>query len=282
MHRAPEEEWRYVPDAHEPIVSRELFDKVQRMFRDRAKEFGEKMAVNEEARNSIVNYFKGKIYCGDCGKRMRFVKPSDKRRSIDQERSVYVCGGYLDSGYRRCTRHSIRYPVVADAVFSVTRAQMDMALKKEQLVRQMRGTEKEKRLIDRYVGQINYLSQELKKINGRREALYENFAEEILDEAEYQLAKKKYDEDAQTVQKKLAEAQEKKRQLDEVLTFDNEWLKAMHRFEDAKGIDAALVDSLVRAVKIYEDDRVEVELDYSKQKSAFEQIIAEMEGDGCE
>jgi DNA invertase Pin-like site-specific DNA recombinase len=282
MHRAPEEEWRYVPDAHEPIVSRELFDKVQRIFADRAESYGRKVEKNAEAREKVKNYFKNKIFCGDCGKRMRFIKPSDRRREGGQDNATYACGGYLDSGYRRCSRHGIRYPVVADAVFAVIREQVNLALEQEQLVRQMRGTAREKHLIDSYVGQINYLAQELKKINGRREALYENFAEGILDEAEYQFAKKKYDEQADMVQKKLSEAKQKKRQLYEVLTLDNGWLKAMHEAQNVDGIHAGLVDALVRSVKIYEDKRIEVELNYGEQKSVFEKVILEMEGEGRE
>ena len=51
MHRAPEEEWRYVPDAHEPIISQELFDKVQKMFADRAEKFKAKMDENAMLRS---------------------------------------------------------------------------------------------------------------------------------------------------------------------------------------------------------------------------------------
>ena len=41
------------------------------------------------------------------------------------------------------------------------------------------------------------------KSNVLAEALFENFAEGILDEAEYQFAKKKYDEEAKEIEKKL-------------------------------------------------------------------------------
>jgi hypothetical protein len=282
MHRAPEEEWRYVPDAHEPIVSQELFDRVQKMFDDRAEKFAEKMAANAEDRAKIINFFKGKIYCGDCGKRMRFVKSTDKRYPIDQNHAYYVCGGYLDSGYRKCSRHHTRYPVIADAVFSCIKSQIDMALMQEKLIRQMRGSIKEKNLMDQYVGQINYLSQELKKINGKRETLFENFAEGILDEAEYQFAKKKYDEEADSVQTKLSEWQTKKKQLDSALSLDNKWLKAMHDAENYTEINAELVKHLVSSVRIFEGNHIEVVLNYGEQKSLLEQIAHEMAGDGSE
>lgn len=282
MHRAPEEEWRYVPDAHEPIISQELFDKVQKMFADRAKNFKAKMDKNAPLRELVTNHFKGKIYCGDCGKRMRFVKPTDRRYPVDQDHAIYVCGGYLDSGYSRCSRHSIRYPVVAEAVLAAIKVQLDFALKQEQLIRQMRGSEREKNLIDKYVGQINYLSQELKKINGKRESLFENFAEGILDETEYQFAKKKYDEEAADMEKKLAVEKAKKVQLDDVLSLSNEWLGAIQQAENITEIDSGLVKHLVRSVKVFEDNRVEVELNFAEQRNIFNLIIAEMVGDGHE
>ena len=282
MHRAPEEEWRYVPDAHEPIISQELFDKVQKMFADRAEKFKAKMDENAPLRELVTNHFKGKIYCGDCGKRMRFVKPTDKRYPVDQDHAVYVCGGYLDSGYSRCSRHSIRYPVVADAVLAAINIQLELALKQEQLVRQMRGSVKEKNLIDKYVGQINYLSQELKKINGKRESLFENFAEDILDEAEYQFAKKKYDDEAAEIEKKLTVEKAKKVQLDDILSLSNEWLVAIHEAENVTEIDVGLVKHLVSAVKIFEDNRVEVELNFGDQRNIFNRIIAEMAGESNE
>lgn len=282
MHRAPEEEWRYVPDAHEPIISQELFDKVQKMFADRAEKFKAKMDENAPLRELVTNHFKGKIYCGDCGKRMRFVKPTDKRYPIDQDHAVYVCGGYLDSGYSRCSRHSIRYPVVADAVLAAINIQLELALKQEQLIRQMRGSVKEKNLIDKYVGQINYLSQELKKLNGKREALFENFAEGILDEAEYQFAKKKYDDEAAEIEKKLTVEKAKKVQLDDILSLSNEWLVAIHKAENVTEIDVGLVKHMISAVKIFEDNRVEVELNFGDQRNIFNRIIAEMAGEANE
>ena len=282
MHRAPEEEWRYVPDAHEPIISQELFDKVQKMFADRAEKFKAKMDENAPLRELVTNHFKGKIYCGDCGKRMRFVKPTDKRYPVDQDHAVYVCGGYLDSGYSRCSRHSIRYPVVADAVLAAINMQLELALKQEQLIRQMRGSVREKNLIDKYVGQINYLSQELKKINGKREALFENFAEGILDEEEYQFAKKKYDEEAKEIEKKLTVEKAKKVQLDDILSLSNEWLVAIHKAENITEIDAGLVKHLVSSVKIFEDNRIEVKLNFGDQRNIFNRIIAEMAGEANE
>ena len=275
-HRAKPDEWRCIPDVHEAIVSQELFDKVQAIFEERSERMQKKWAESKQVRDNIVNLFVKRIYCGDCGKRMRFVKGNNALRDKNFYYTNYVCGGYLDSGYRNCTRHSTRYQDVVDAVFVAMQVQMEYALNQEKMMQKLRGTAKERNLIDQYVAKVNYLTQELKKINSRREGLFESFAEGILDEADYQYAKKSYDEEYASLEKQLSEAKLRKRELDGVLTANNEWLKAMHKVEDATELNQDLVNALVKNVLIYEDNRVEVEFKFREQKDVFDRIFREM------
>ena len=275
-HRAKPDEWRCIPDAHEAIVSQELFDKVQKIFDERSERMQKKWAESKQVRDKIVNLFVKRIYCGDCGKRMRFVKGNNELRDKNFYYTNYVCGGYLDSGYRNCTRYSIRYQDVVDAVFAAMQVQMEYALNQEKMMQKLRGTAKERNLIDQYVAKVNYLTQELKKVNSRREGLFESFAEGILDEADYQYAKKSYDEEYASLEKQLSEAKSRKKELDGVLTANNEWLQAMHKVEDATELDQDLVDALVKKVLIYEDNRVEVEFKFRDQKDVLDRIFREM------
>ena len=275
-HRAKPDEWRCIPDAHEAIVSQELFDKVQKIFDERSERMQKKWAESKQVRDKIVNLFVKRIYCGDCGKRMRFVKGNNALRDKNFYYTNYVCGGYLDSGYRNCTRHSIRYQDVVDAVFAAMQVQMEYALNQEKMMQKLRGTAKERNLIDQYVAKVNYLTQELKKVNSRREGLFESFAEGILDEADYQYAKKSYDEEYASLEKQLSEAKSRKKELDGVLTANNEWLQAMHKVEDATELDQDLVNALVKKVLIYEDNRVEVEFKFRDQKDVLDRIFREM------
>ena len=275
-HRAEPDEWRCIPDAHEAIVSQELFDKVQKIFDERSARMQKKWAESKQVRDKIVNLFVKRIYCGDCGKRMRFVKGNNALRDKNFYYTNYICGGYLDSGYRNCTRHSIRYQDVVDAVFAAMQVQMEYALNQEKMMQKLRGTAKERNLIDQYVAKVNYLTQELKKVNSRREGLFESFAEGILDEADYQYAKKSYDEEYASLEKQLSEAKSRKKELDGVLTANNEWLQAMHKVEDATELDQDLVNALVKKVLIYEDNRVEVEFKFREQKDVLDRIFREM------
>jgi hypothetical protein len=165
---------------------------------------------------------------------------------------------------------------VVDAVFSAMKVQMEFALDQERMMQRLRGTAKERNLIDQYVAKVNYLTQELKKVNSRRESLFESFADGILDEADYQYAKKSYDDEYAGLEKQLTEAKCKKKELDGVLTANNEWLQAMHKVENAAELDQDLVNALVKKVLVYEDNRVEVEFKYKDQKDVIDRVFKEL------
>jgi hypothetical protein len=55
-------EWIITPNTHEPIVSRELFDKVGRLYAS---------PLIPAKKKESDNIFKGKIFCGHCGYAMR-------------------------------------------------------------------------------------------------------------------------------------------------------------------------------------------------------------------
>ena len=78
--RASADEWTVVRDTHEAIVSRELFDAVQKAL-DRAAQ----QAKGREIHCWSPNLLRGKIFCTHCGHSLHRQKCVAKRR-----RTVYV------------------------------------------------------------------------------------------------------------------------------------------------------------------------------------------------
>lgn len=275
IHRADPSEWMIHENMHEAIVSRELFEQVQKMFSDRKSSFAEIMDENKEERSKYINLFRNKIYCGDCGKRMRFIRGHDKRN--DKWHMTFACGGYIDSHYTRCSRHGITYEEVVAAVMETVKIQLEYVLQQEKLIRKMRGTSGEKSLLDSYIAKVNFISQEINKVNSYRENLYEKYLEGVLDESEYQFAKKKYDEQIRELNPKLEEARKKKRELDDVLTLNNKWIRAIHQVGQTSELNEKHVKELVKEVRVYENRAVEVELNYGEAREVLCFIMAELE-----
>ena len=85
-------------DTHEAIVSRKLFDMVQRHFagRKRPDQQGE------------MDKYAGNLFCGECGQKLYL----HRGKRIKPECNFFQCGGYQTKGGQHCTAHYIREQIL--------------------------------------------------------------------------------------------------------------------------------------------------------------------------
>ena len=275
VHRAPKEEWRILEGMHEPIVSRELFDRVQEIFDEHRKTIAEKYSKNEKNREGIDNRFRGRIVCGDCGKNMRFLRVQAKYRKGMY--GTYTCGGYIDSRRARCSRHYIRASEVEDAVSAAIREQLAQAADMEETMARTKGGSGEKNRLDAFSARISRLVQEISKTNARRQGLYEDYVSGMLDEGEYQYARKEYEDRAGRLNRELDEARKEKEQFQAVFSRDNRWLRKIRMADGAAELTDEIIGELTDEVRIFEDRRVEIVFKYTEDRKKLETVLAEME-----
>ena len=96
-------------NTHEPIISQELWDSVQKR---------KKRANRTAARGTHSNRLSGYLFCADCGRRMTLqTHYSKKDRSLQYS---YRCGGYA-SRVNSCTAHSISADNVEALILSTVK-----------------------------------------------------------------------------------------------------------------------------------------------------------------
>ena len=99
-------EWIIVRDRHEPLVSKQIFDAVQR----------QRAARRCDRKGAFQNLFSGLAFCADCGKAMSTVG-TRKRGSA----ANLACGAYKLHGSSACTNHFIRYEALYQCVLDAVR-----------------------------------------------------------------------------------------------------------------------------------------------------------------
>ena len=89
-------------NTHEAIVSRGLFDAVQKHFegRKRPDQQGE------------IDKYAGYLFCGECGQKLYL----HRCKSLAPEKNFFQCGGYQTKGGAHCTAHYIREQVLDEIV----------------------------------------------------------------------------------------------------------------------------------------------------------------------
>lgn len=141
------------------------------------------------------------------------------------------------------------------------------------VIKRLKGGAGERRLSDQYQGKVNNLSLQLSKINEKKERLYENMVEGILEEEEYQFAKKQYESEYQRLQVALDEARKTKDSFDKVMSLDTDWMQAVKGLGNMDELSADVVKAIVARVSIFEGKRVQIDLKYHDKAAEVAAIV---------
>lgn len=152
----PREEWIIVEDKHAPIISQELFDKVQAIVKIKRRD------------NSmdVPNIFAGYIFCSDCGKRLNLYNKNHKRGH-----TYYICNSYR-RGTRRgenrlCSNHSTRADDINEMTLTLIRLAVQATLDVDKFVEALLATSENDNAEQKTLARLKKREGELKLLTKR-------------------------------------------------------------------------------------------------------------------
>ena len=119
--RQPADKWIIVEGTHEPIVSREVYEKAQSILTRRTR-----VTPGENQ----VNIFAGLLRCADCKKAMN---RRHNKHSYGTY-TYYVCSTFKKMDRGACTKHTIRLDRLEEAVLVAIRMQIQLAVDMKQAI----------------------------------------------------------------------------------------------------------------------------------------------------
>ena len=269
-HRADRGEWQVYPGMHEAIVSKEQFEQVQKILKGKSDVYATRVKVSKKRLDKLINMYEGKIYCGDCGKRMRFLKQYIS--SKDYYRLKFACGGYLDSWNRECSRHSIGMDEVSEAVQAAIQEQMLFLDRCEEL-NKVSGSKRDAILRRKLV----FMTKELEAVSVEKNVLFEKYVECQVSRDEYDCQRAELDERQKRLERELKAGKKKEREHESVLNGMNGWAQTVRKAGKQAKFTKELVEELVDRVLVYEDKRVEIIFRFVEEREELERLIAELE-----
>lgn len=259
--KVPQEEWIVFKDAHEAIISRELFEKVQEITRSNANRFKESKKETGPERSRIMDLFEGKSFCADCGSKMYFIKVKMKPGS-QKMYGKYYCSQYHRTNGVSCTCHGISKRKLDEKVLAAINMQVDVALEKEKLIRKFCGSKEDKKTRSGMNREIQGAAGEIERMRLRKTRLYEDFVSGILDENEYTYAKCGYEEELERLDKRMQDLLEKRKAYEEAVSSDNRWISGLKRIKGKKKLTQEMVDAVVDRVVIHEGRSINLVMKY--------------------
>ncbi len=210
-----EEDWIVIENNHEPIVPRELWDKV--------RELEASVSTGKRDKKGNLAPLSGLLYCDSCGYKMKQTWVKGKK---DQKESAYCCGYHARYGKGYCTTHHIRTCILEELVVTDIRAKLQLIIDEDKARKQFlekksglhnaqtASDTKRKREIEKRLAELETLTQ----------SVYENMvlgkvAEDVclglLDK--YQVEKKKLQTELDEIQTRLDTFTQDEHDVDEFI-----------------------------------------------------------------
>lgn len=115
-HKIDESEWIVIPNQHEPLISREMFEAVQEKMKQKAVR-----VFRGRGRKSL---FARVAFCADCRAGMNF----------KNDRQSYVCSTYQKNTVKKCSSHIIKHDALKQVVLANLKDLLSNSLNMQSLV----------------------------------------------------------------------------------------------------------------------------------------------------
>lgn len=245
-HKTPREEWTVWHDRHEPLVTKQDFETAQAMLDETADKLSEKPVYQTDT----VDCFPGKIYCAECGKRMRYQKLCYQ----DRNGSIYYCSKENGEGWHQQVHADFLKLFAADQMQLLIQWMCDRKTMIDKVKCSSRGTEN----LFAAKRKAAKLRMELERTESQLETLYEHLADGILTAEDYQELRKHYAGEKERLLSKMQEAEQEQRYADMQVGRFLDWQAKLEQHLGNPAFSQKLADQLIDRIIVSGSGKIEI------------------------
>lgn len=227
----PKERWIRVEGTHEPIISIELWNRVQQMMQNHSKP----MCTGQ------IGLFAGKTRCMYCGYTMascknreyRYLKCSSRHFSNDSCKGAFIAQRFLEQA-------------VLNELNQIIRKYFDEPAAEERLIFN-RNSQSMKKTMQRELDNSRNRLDDLKKAV---QNMYIDKAKGIISEAEYMDFKNSFQKEMLTCQNRIHELEEQRNFLEQQVQSQRSKTDILKAYANVEKLDRDIMDKLVDYIEI--------------------------------
>ena len=156
-----EKDWIITPNAHKPLISRELFDKVQDIINSKGVRKGVTSTTSLLAKVAV---------CGHCGKGMTFKRGNLDSNGRIKTKSNYYCSNYIKYGKINCTSHHVGADELDALILDNLKEHVESYLNFEKVTY---GAKRKDNLNDTLLNKIKKIESEITNVTRKSDLLLE-------------------------------------------------------------------------------------------------------------
>ena len=263
-HITGEDEWIVVEHTHEPIISKELFEAVQKINREsaeRSRENSGKYAYLPREKN----IFGKKLTCAECGAVMKLHRSFSTKR--DKAYFTFKCPTYAEHGSKGCSDVKKRKADLDVTVFSFIKAQMTVFIDMEHTLQSLLAAKTGSVEQGRTRSKRRLLQQKLENKKSILSGLYVDYKEGLLSRQDYLFTRERIDSAIHEIEAELAEQESSKTRG--LLTGEMKWKHMVQKYQNAAELSQEMVEAFVETIKLHKDGSLEIKLNYMDEFAAL-------------
>lgn len=280
-HRVSAEERICVRNTHEPIVEREIFEKVALMKKADREKYHASYGMHGEL-SKEPNLLKGILVCADCGRLMQLRRDSSGAK-LDPPRAYYryVCPTYQNLKEKGCTKKHLNKKETEQAVEEAVRLHIKLFLDSRKALDGLNRTEQAGRINDGYQKEISEACRRKKKAQQRAGALYNDYADGLLNESDYLYAKQKYLDEAAAAEQRILELRNMQKKYNKGFTKDSRLETMAGQYIDFDVLTDEIVHAFIEKVYVHSDKSLEICFRFRDELEELVQTVEERKGEIC-
>ena len=274
--RRTEEQWNIVENAHPAIISRELFDKVQRVAaaeQARRKSFRQRDTVGADDRE----IFRDKIFCAECGGSMSAGKGLPRLSSDQKPWIYYDCNNYKYSSRLRCSSHYIRQEKIMSIIENLLNQQAQIAVDAERMYQSIQGSRETKAFLEKANTRYTAAVGRRRRMEARIEELWDELSLRKIGRHKFEYEKEMCTQQLNLLLEEESQALEDLNGLDAAIASSRQWVDALRKYRKFPQITRELVELLIDRIEITRIRDIKVTLRYADPYREMNQWLSRME-----
>ena len=247
----PKEEWVRVEGTHEPIISRDVWETVANMDRNKFRK--------REAPKGKSSIFTGLVYCADCGFKMRNHSDTYHLKSGESGRRCYfICGNYARSGKSACSNHAIKEEALYRIVLEDIRAKAQLVYydREAMLERIIQAKDRENHTrLASSEQELRVTSARVRELENLMQNLYEDKCAGTISQTVFQTLMKKYETERAQKSDSMKVLEQRVRENRENRQDVDHWANVIRRYAEITELDETILLELVDRIEIGESEK---------------------------
>ena len=247
------DQWIVVPDMHEPIISREVFDMAQALIGHNNTKYTKNPKTGEPTKYQHV--LAGLLFCGECGSKMTF----DRNKNS----SAF---NVLCYGYKKKTCTSERYFILESELEEFVLDELKRIFKNRINRNEILESAKGGKVIIELEGlakQETMLNKELEQTQYAFRTLYQDKVKGRVSERDYDFLYEDFTKNRDSLESNLETLQQRKEKLMRYQEDSREILVAIDKFIADEILSKSTIHKLISRIETFADKSVQLYANFS-------------------